>query len=36
MPDVSGIQKCLKSLDPGLRRDDRKERNPTFYGTVNL
>jgi hypothetical protein len=36
MPAKAGIQNLLKTLDPGVRRDDRKSELPTFYGAVRF
>jgi hypothetical protein len=36
MPAKAGIQKSLALLDPGLRRGDKKENNPTFCCTTNI
>jgi len=36
MPANAGIQNLLKILDPGLRRDDGKNKFRTFYIAVNI
>jgi len=35
-PAKAGVQKYPKSLDPGLRRDDKIGKNLTFYGSINI
>ena len=36
MPANAGIQNILKTLDPGVRRDDSKRELQTFYQTVKF
>ena len=35
-PAKAGVQKYLKTLDSGFRRNDRKRAFSTFYETVNI
>jgi hypothetical protein len=35
-PAKAGVQKCLKGLDSGLRRNDRKGRFSTFYEIIKI